>query len=92
MPTGCTCDKSTKKILAENTHDLRTADSQSGSAVVIVPVGATEQHGPNGLIGTDHITAEVRVGWGVVYPLAWTLENKGVATLTLSLFAPILVY
>lgn len=32
---------------------------QAGVAAVIVPVGATEQHGPNGLIGTDHITAEV---------------------------------
>ncbi|CAM9750628.1 unnamed protein product, partial [Scytosiphon promiscuus] len=30
----------------------------TGTAAVIVPVGATEQHGPNGLIGTDHMTAE----------------------------------
>ncbi|CAM9267162.1 unnamed protein product, partial [Sphacelaria rigidula] len=30
----------------------------TGSAAVIVPLGATEQHGPNGLIGTDHMTAE----------------------------------
>ena len=32
---------------------------------MIVPIGSTEQHGPNGLIGTDAITAEavaVRVG------------------------------
>ena len=25
---------------------------------IIVPVGSTEQHGPNGLIGTDHLDAE----------------------------------
>ncbi len=25
---------------------------------VIVPIGSVEQHGPNGLIGTDHLTAE----------------------------------
>ena len=28
------------------------------SAAVIVPIGSTEQHGPNGLIGTDAICAE----------------------------------
>ncbi len=26
---------------------------------IIIPVGATEQHGPDGLIGTDHLCAEV---------------------------------
>ncbi|CAM9499098.1 unnamed protein product, partial [Hapterophycus canaliculatus] len=31
---------------------------KTGAAAAIVPVGATEQHGPNGLIGTDHMTAE----------------------------------
>ena len=25
---------------------------------VLVPLGSTEQHGPNGLLGTDHLTAE----------------------------------
>ena len=25
---------------------------------VIIPIGSTEQHGPNGLIGTDHLDAE----------------------------------
>ena len=25
---------------------------------IIIPVGSTEQHGPNGLIGTDHLDAE----------------------------------
>jgi len=25
---------------------------------IIIPIGATEQHGPNGLIGTDHLDAE----------------------------------
>ena len=26
---------------------------------IIIPIGSTEQHGPNGLIGTDHLDAEV---------------------------------
>ncbi|MFQ3622083.1 MAG: creatininase family protein [Acetobacteraceae bacterium] len=30
----------------------------AGSTGIIVPVGSTEQHGPNGLIGTDAICAE----------------------------------
>ena len=30
-----------------------------GSVGIIVPIGSTEQHGPNGLIGTDAICAEV---------------------------------
>ncbi|MGE5506109.1 MAG: creatininase family protein [Actinomycetota bacterium] len=34
------------------------------SANVILPVGSTEQHGPNGLIGTDAICAEA-VAWRV---------------------------
>ena len=25
---------------------------------IIIPIGSVEQHGPNGLIGTDHLTAE----------------------------------
>ncbi|HEY6431754.1 MAG TPA: creatininase family protein, partial [Acetobacteraceae bacterium] len=25
---------------------------------IIGPIGSTEQHGPNGLIGTDHLDAE----------------------------------
>ena len=29
------------------------------STGIIVPIGSTEQHGPNGLIGTDALTAEV---------------------------------
>jgi creatinine amidohydrolase len=31
----------------------------AGSKGIIVPIGSTEQHGPNGLIGTDAICAEV---------------------------------
>lgn len=26
--------------------------------VILVPIGSTEQHGPNGLLGTDHLAAE----------------------------------
>ena len=32
---------------------LRTSDG------IIIPIGSVEQHGPNGLIGTDHLCAEV---------------------------------
>ncbi|NEO87383.1 MAG: creatininase family protein [Spirulina sp. SIO3F2] len=31
---------------------------------IILPIGSTEQHGPNGLIGTDAICAET-IAWGV---------------------------
>ena len=31
----------------------------TASKAMIVPIGSTEQHGPNGLIGTDAICAEV---------------------------------
>jgi creatinine amidohydrolase len=31
----------------------------SHSTGIILPIGSTEQHGPNGLIGTDAICAEV---------------------------------
>ncbi len=35
------------------------------SSLLVIPVGSVEQHGPNGLIGTDHLVAEalaLRVG------------------------------
>ena len=28
------------------------------SRLILLPIGSTEQHGPNGLLGTDFITAE----------------------------------
>jgi creatinine amidohydrolase len=34
-------------------------DHLKHSAGIVVPIGSTEQHGPNGLIGTDALTAEV---------------------------------
>ena len=34
-------------------------DYLRGSVGVIMPIGSVEQHGPNGLIGTDHLCAEV---------------------------------
>jgi creatinine amidohydrolase len=34
------------------------------SRAIIVPIGSTEQHGPNGLVGTDAICAEV-IGKGI---------------------------
>ncbi len=39
-------------------------DYLKSSTGIIVPIGSTEQHGPNGLIGTDAICAEV-VGRGL---------------------------
>lgn len=33
-------------------------DYLRASRGIIIPIGATEQHGPNGLIGTDHLDAE----------------------------------
>jgi creatinine amidohydrolase len=35
------------------------ADYLTRSRGILIPVGATEQHGPDGLIGTDHLCAEV---------------------------------
>ena len=29
------------------------------STAIIIPIGSTEQHGPNGLVGTDALTAEI---------------------------------
>jgi creatinine amidohydrolase len=34
-------------------------DYLRGSEGIILPIGSVEQHGPNGLIGTDHLCAEV---------------------------------
>ncbi|MCW3474479.1 creatininase family protein [Limobrevibacterium gyesilva] len=60
---------------------------------VIVPIGSTEQHGPNGLIGTDHLCAEVvakgvgdAIGCAVAPTLAYGMSQhhlafKGSATL-----------
>ncbi len=33
-------------------------DYLRSSRSIIIPIGSTEQHGPNGLIGTDHLDAE----------------------------------
>jgi creatinine amidohydrolase len=60
---------------------------------IIVPIGSTEQHGPNGLIGTDHLCAEVvakgvgdAIGCAVAPTLAYGMSQhhlafKGSATL-----------
>src|SRR6056297_1648835 len=34
------------------------------STGIILPIGSTEQHGPNGLIGTDALCAQ-HIAWGV---------------------------
>jgi creatinine amidohydrolase len=34
------------------------------SQSILIPIGSTEQHGPNGLIGTDALSAEA-VAWGI---------------------------
>ena len=53
-------------------------DHLRGSAGIIVPIGSVEQHGPNGLIGTDHLCAEV--------------VAKGVGDATGAAVAPTLAY
>jgi creatinine amidohydrolase len=53
-------------------------DYLRGSAGIIVPIGSVEQHGPNGLIGTDHLCAEV--------------VAKGVGDATGAAVAPTLAY
>lgn len=40
------------------------ASLQSGRRDILMPIGSTEQHGPNGLIGTDALCAE-EVAWRV---------------------------
>ena len=57
-------------------------DYLRGSQGVIVPVGSVEQHGPNGLIGTDHLCAEVvakgvgdRLGAAVAPTLAYGMSQ-----------------
>jgi creatinine amidohydrolase len=49
---------------------------------VIVPIGSVEQHGPNGLIGTDHLCAEVvakgvgdQIGCAVAPTLAYGMSQ-----------------
>jgi creatinine amidohydrolase len=49
---------------------------------IIIPIGSVEQHGPNGLIGTDHLTAEVvargvgeRIGCLVAPTLAYGMSQ-----------------
>src|ERR1700710_2783373 len=57
-------------------------DYLRGSNGMIVPIGSVEQHGPNGLIGTDHLCAEVvakgvgdRVGCMVAPTLAYGMSQ-----------------
>ncbi len=70
---------------------------------LIVPTGATEQHGPNGLIGTDHLVAEgIARAVGertatVVHPVVNVgmslhhLDFPGTSSLSASTFGQVLV-
>ena len=50
-------DRRTPMQLALSTwHEVE--DYLRTSRGIIIPIGSTEQHGPNGLIGTDHLDAE----------------------------------
>ncbi len=56
------------------------------SSGIIVPIGSVEQHGPNGLIGTDHLCAEVvakgvgdAVGCAVAPTLAYGMSQHHLA-------------
>ncbi|MFC7557152.1 creatininase family protein [Pseudoroseomonas wenyumeiae] len=53
---------------------------------IIIPIGSTEQHGPNGLIGTDHLCSEVvatgvgdRIGCAVAPTLAYGMSQHHLA-------------
>jgi creatinine amidohydrolase len=53
-----------------------------GTAGIIIPIGSVEQHGPNGLIGTDHLTSEFvargvgeRIGCMVAPTLAYGMSQ-----------------
>src|SRR6185437_12372487 len=53
-----------------------------GSRGIVIPIGSTEQHGPNGLIGTDHLDAEFvakglgdRIGCMVAPTLAYGMSQ-----------------
>ncbi|AFS54356.1 putative creatininase [Leptospirillum ferriphilum ML-04] len=48
-------------------------------SVLLIPIGSTEQHGPNGLIGTDHLVAEslarsVGEEMGILVAPPWPME------------------
>src|ERR1700722_16248170 len=57
-----------------------------GSVGIIVPIGSVEQHGPNGLIGTDHLDAEFvakgvgdAIGCAVAPTLAYGMSQHHLA-------------
>ena len=57
-----------------------------GSIGIIVPIGSVEQHGPNGLVGTDHLCAEVvakgvgdAIGAAVAPTLAYGMSQHHLA-------------
>ena len=61
-------------------------DYLRGSAGIVVPIGSVEQHGPNGLIGTDHLCAEVvakgvgdAIGCAVAPTLAYGMSQHHLA-------------
>lgn len=48
-----------------------------GARAVLIPIGSTEQHGPNGILGTDAVNAEAvaaRVGERLSIPVAPTIS------------------
>jgi creatinine amidohydrolase len=61
-------------------------DYLRGTDAIIVPIGSVEQHGPNGLIGTDHLCAEVvargvgdAIGAAVAPTLAYGMSQHHLA-------------
>jgi creatinine amidohydrolase len=61
-------------------------DYLARAAGIIVPIGSVEQHGPNGLIGTDHLCAEVvakgvgdAIGCAVAPTLAYGMSQHHLA-------------
>jgi creatinine amidohydrolase len=61
-------------------------DYLRGQTGIIIPIGSVEQHGPNGLIGTDHLTSEFvakgvgdRIGCMVAPTLAYGMSQHHLA-------------
>ena len=50
-------------MLLERCTWQEVEDYLEGSKGILLPVGSTEQHGPNGLIGTDAICARRPGQW-----------------------------
>ena len=58
-------DPSTNSKLLANLSSAKVKEILEKDKRIILPIGSTEQHGPDGILGVDHITAT-----GIAYALA----------------------